>query len=651
MTPEKRKPPAGGPRAEGKPTRGNDSTNESGFQVGKPLDPALCHDPGMAEAITRMRAAGLAEPEIRGALAVHRADALLSRLNRAKALDYDAELTTASLLADEADDPQAQEKTPQQNAAEILAVAPETIRRPLCLCGDHAYAATWPWVKQTVYQTMDRKTGKAATHSPPIVRDEQVMLIVRDDGKLFADAPLPGGEPIAALGVEVNLPEIPQTSRLWSGAGVSRYIAGERPDPADVFRRVHGVVARFMDFKRSLGDQGTMAELTAGFVVVSYMLDAFHVAPYLQPSGDRGAGKTHFLFTVAELAYLGAVVLAGGSYASLRDLADYGACIAFDDCENIMDPRKSDPDKRTLLLAGNRRGATVTFKEPAGKRGWITRHVHTFCPRMFSAIRLPDPVLASRSITIPLVRSIDDSRAKADPLDGKAWPCDRQQLIDDLWAMGLSRLAEVRGFDEEAASRARLTGRDLEPWRAILGVSLWLQEKHGVAGLFDRMEALSISYQGERADIETADPTRVLILALDRMFDEECQDAVFAESAMMFPTSTLVRTMDQIAVEAEIAEVGAGFTNSKRIGRLLERLRFKRAQRTANRKRWQVSRDDLDGLARSYGMTLTSRNHHGINDGNGNMAQGAETNGLAENVSLAETQTGTAPDDFQEVSL
>ena len=58
----------------------------------------------------------------------------------------------------------------------------------------------------------------------------------------------------------------------------------------------------------------------------------------------------------AEMAYLGQTILSGGSYATLRDLADYGACLAFDDCEDIMDTKRSDPDKRALLLAGNRRG-------------------------------------------------------------------------------------------------------------------------------------------------------------------------------------------------------------------------------------------------------------------------------------------------------
>jgi hypothetical protein len=74
--------------------------------------------------------------------------------------------------------------------------------------------------------------------------------------------------------------------------------------------------------------------------------------------------------------------LAGGSYTSLRDLADYGATLMFDGTEQIMDPKRADPDKRTLLLAGNRRGATAPLKERVGER-WVTRHVQAFCPRLF----------------------------------------------------------------------------------------------------------------------------------------------------------------------------------------------------------------------------------------------------------------------------
>ena len=112
---------------------------------------------------------------------------------------------------------------------------------------------------------------------------------------------------------------------------------------------------------------------------------------YLWPNGTKGSGKTKLLTVIAELAYLGQMLQAGGTLATLRDLADYGATLCFDDAEHVMDVKKGDPDKRTLLLAGNRKGSWITVKEPDTHGAWKTRYVQTFCPRLFSAIRLPDP--------------------------------------------------------------------------------------------------------------------------------------------------------------------------------------------------------------------------------------------------------------------
>src|SRR5262249_52115458 len=123
----------------------------------------------------------------------------------------------------------------------------------------------------------------------------------------------------------------------------------------------------------------------------------------------------------------------------------------------------------------------------------------------------------SRTITVPLVRSGDPHRAKANPLDHKLWPHDRRRLVDDLWALGLANLPELQARDAEVADRVQLLGRDLEPWRMILAVALWLQEGHGVAGLFDRMQRLADCYQRERDDLEAADAVRVLVRALLRM--------------------------------------------------------------------------------------------------------------------------------------
>jgi hypothetical protein len=98
-----------------------------------------------------------------------------------------------------------------------------------------------------------------------------------------------------------------------------------------------------------------------------------------------------------------------------------------------------------------------------------------------------------------------------------------QELLDDLWGLGLAHLAQLPAYEAQVNARTRPVGRNLEPWRAILAVALCLQD-NGVAGIFERMEALSMAYQQERPDLEAADTTTVVLKALLRLWQDRGAD-------------------------------------------------------------------------------------------------------------------------------
>jgi hypothetical protein len=495
---------------------------------------------------------------------------------------------------------QAAAGSPEAAAVELLELldsAPQMIRRPLGLVGGRSYAAAWLSQQRTISRSVDRNSGAVTEHDPPLVSTEDVLLIVAQNGQCYAETCVAGARPLAELGPQVRLPTTPPPDRGWSGAGVKRYLSGERPDPAEVFGRVAEAVDRFIDFNRSFAPQPVMCEMVACYILATYLLDAFNVVGYLWPNGESGAGKTTLLQIVVELAYLGQLILAGSSYPTLRDMADYGATLAFDDAEAVMDVKRTDPDKRTLLLAGNRRGATVAVKELEGDR-WVTRYVDTFCPRLFSAIRLPDSVLGSRSIITPLVRSGDEKRAKANPLDPADWPFDRRRLVDDLWAVGLQHLPELPAYDRQAAASAALSGRNLDPWRPILAVALWLQERHADDGLFGRMEKLSRDYQeNERAEYEEGDQTRVLFRVLLKLGANE-------NGTVKIKPADVSAAMNAIATQEHLAEGDKPFTSPKRVGWLLKRQRFRRPkERSEKGKLWESTAEEIQRSACAYGVT------------------------------------------------
>lgn len=492
---------------------------------------------------------------------------------------------------------------PAAPIVELLDAPPLAIRRPLALVDGQAYAAAWLYVKITKTEGLD-KEGNIIKHNPPIIETDHRLFILDSTGKVYGPS---GDAPLETLGIEVNLPEIPLSDRLMSAQAVKFYRAGKRPNPAIVFNSLVDVIGRFIDFDRSLGDQQTMAEMVACYTLATWFLDAFNVVGFLWPNGEKGSGKTQLITIVAELAYLGQVILAGGSFASLRDLADYGATLAFDDAENFSDPKRTDPDKRALLLAGNRRGNTVPLKEPAANGTWRTRYVNTFCPRLFSAIRLPDEVLASRTIIVPLVRTPDRHRANADVLEYDLWPHDRRKLIDDLWMLALARLAALSAYEKRVNSEATLTGRNLEPWRALLAVALWLDE-NGVTGLWKRMEALSQGYQSERPELESSDLSILIIKALWSCVTGSVSSISSISSinlgdqkSVTLATKNITKAVRKIAEDTE-ADIDVERITSRRVGRTLGKMRLKSDPNTKVRG-WIVTADDLQRLGVAYGLT------------------------------------------------
>src|SRR5947209_102874 len=494
---------------------------------------------------------------------------------------------------------------PAQPVIELLDNAPPAVSRPLALVGEHPYAAIWPHVKVSVSETVD-KDGNIVKHDPPLVTHERRLCIVRSDGAVFGG----GSYDLSELGIDLHLSEIPPDDKLWSAPGVKAFVGGQRPKPGEVFGQIADVVDRFIDFDRSLAGQRTMSEMVACYILATWFLVAFKVIGFIWPNGEPGSGKTQLLTIIAELGYLGQLILAGGSYASLRDLADYGATLCFDDAENLSDPKRTDPDKRTLLLAGNRQGNSVPVKEPIPGGGWRTRHVNTFCARAFSAIRLPDRVLASRTIIVPLIRTPDRNRANADPLEYALWPHDRRALIDSLWALTLVNLGDLPKYEARVNEAATLMGRNLEPWRALLAVALWLEDG-GVTGLYSRMESLSTGYQKERQQLESGDTTALIIRALCKCLDCDVVtlcDLCDVSTEGDVDEKEFVRTADIEAAAKEIAEadeldIDLEKLGSRQIGRILSKLRFEHGDEGGTHKKgWKVSRRELSRFVRSLGL-------------------------------------------------
>ena len=313
-------------------------------------------------------------------------------------------------------------------------------------------------------------------------------------------------------------------------------------------------------------------------------------------------------------------------------------------CQN---PKQTDPDKRTLLLAGNRKGNVIALKEPIpGERTWRTRYVNTFCPRGFSAIRTPDATLGSRTIVIPLIRTHDRSKANADPQDYRLCPHDRSALVDDLWAVGLAHLAALTDYETKVNERATLTGRNLEPWRAVLAVALWLED-HGATGLWERIENLSVAYQGERAEIESGDMTALVIRSLCRCIGADVSDVSDIADVRnkgldwTFTTKFITETAKTIAEELEL-DINPEHITSRRLGKTLRKLRFRTAKKGRTSERaWRVTASEIERWLLSLGL---------ISEKSYTQKQTSVTSDMSATSASDADESGTTDEDLAEVA-
>lgn len=479
----------------------------------------------------------------------------------------------------------------------ILDKEPLSIKRPLSLVDGQAYAATWLPIEVTEQKIV----GSEDDDKEPKADYKHELFIIRGDGKIFSEQLGINITPMRYLGAKVELPEQLKPTKMWSSVGVKNYLKGYRPDPVVLFEQVVDVIDQFIDFDHSFTNQREMAEFIACYILATWFLDAFNVIGYLWPTGGRGSGKTQLLSVITEIAYLGELILNGGSYAALRDLADYGATLAFDDAENLSNPKFMDLDKRALLLAGNRRGNTVTLKELKGKK-WVNRYVHTFCARLFSAIRTPDPVLSSRTIIVPLIRTPDRDRANSDPLEYDLWPHDRRKMQDDLWALGLAHLPELPAYERAVNQKSRLRGRSLEPWRAVLAVAMWLDD-NGVKGISKRMEQLAWNYnQEEQASLQSGDLNILTIRALIACAISANNAKSANNNEWFFPTSQVTDAVIEI-IESEEIDINSNGITSKKVGKILSQLRLEPKRPSGEKPRgWVITRNELERLCRSYSI-------------------------------------------------
>lgn len=201
---------------------------------------------------------------------------------------------------------------------------------------------------------------------------------------------------------------LPDGSRLIPYPGSHNLIRHEvlllasQPEPPGSVNELVSDIETYLDRYVALEDG--FRTLTAYYVLLTWVYDAFNELPYLRFRGEYGSGKTRALFVVGSLCYK-AFFASGASTVSpiFHTLDTFRGTLLFDEADFRFTDEKAELVK--ILNNGNVRGFPVLRTAVTQRREFEPRAFSVFGPKLVAMRRsYEDEALESRFFTAEMGR-------------------------------------------------------------------------------------------------------------------------------------------------------------------------------------------------------------------------------------------------------
>ena len=368
-------------------------------------------------------------------------------------------------------------------------------------------------------------------------------------------------------------------SPRWEYRHIQAFLQGYTPQPQDVFRMVHDLYDKYLDFR----DPHT-ADVLALWAMGTYLYPLFESYPYIALQGPKGSGKTKTISLTAELAFNMRVTSDISPSALFRVVEATRATLGIDESERLSRGRDARViNLRLLLNAGYKRGSPAIRIEGEDFR---VREFEVYAPKILASIRGLEDVLESRCILITMLRTTTSKGNLTISEQGEDWDAVRHEL----YSLALTHHGSVRAIYEKDMSLRFLTNRDNELWLPLLSLAKLLEER-GVEGLLERVKAYALTSTRQAEGSTLSDWEQALLLALHELIklDERCD----------LTTGAIRDKMGQFVEDGELEELRPQW-----IGYALKRLGF-----TDKTRRWKgtvyhIAGRDVGELMERYGVEV-----------------------------------------------
>lgn len=358
----------------------------------------------------------------------------------------------------------------------------------------------------------------------------------------------------------------PSTTALMAKPGVVLL-----PSASTAYGSQENLVADIKTFIHRYADVSEFREdLTAHFLLMTWVYDLFTAVPYLRFLGEPGTGKSRMLQVAGHLAYKG--IFAGGATTSsplFRLIEVYRGTLVIDEADYKASDAWTDIIK--ILNAGYMKGVPVLRSEKVGDT-YEPRPYDVYGPKIIgNRFRFDDWALETRCITLEM----DEQQLR--PEIPKQLPpkfyAEAQDLRNKLLQWRFDRLTEVKP-DESALLH-------LEPRLTQIGTPIY---SVSASEKFRKQLVQFLSDYGRKQ--QTEKPQILVVEALAYLMNE-LQTGKFTVQAVT----------DE--VNRRCAERGTAETSAKTVGALLRSVGFK-PTRTGEGYRITVRRGELEALQAKY---------------------------------------------------
>jgi DNA primase len=273
-------------------------------------------------------------------------------------------------------------------------------------------------------------------------------------------------------GHEVALRVMPEGSEFlmrWRFSDIQKFLNGETVDAGQVFRNVHDLFTRYVDF-RSPVESAILTLWTIG----TYFYTMFPAYPYLALNGPKNSGKSTVMRVLQPLAF-NMVTTSDPTGPSMFRLIHYTSCtVGIDEAERYHNPKDPGMQQiRQLLNSGYKQGmpAIRLIGEDMKPQAF-----DVYSPKILAAIAGLEDILASRCIAIPMRRT--DKKLPSFPPD-----FDGAALRHQLYTLALTHFKTVYTNYSERPALHTLHNRSGELWSPLVALAAFFEEQGAVSGL------------------------------------------------------------------------------------------------------------------------------------------------------------------------